>query len=303
MDTLKEQVAAYLRRCEFEKGLSADTLKAYRGDLAQFCRFAEARAVDKTLLGEYVAFLNSRYAPRSVKRKLASLRAFYTAQEEDDPTLESPFHRLRLHIKYPRELPRVVPEELVRALLQAVYARYRQDQSRWTLRDALVLELLFATGMRVSELCALTPETFQFTAASLRLLIRGKGRKERVLEVAADEVVALARRYWEVFEPTIHAAGAVLLNRRSRPLQPQSVRRIIDDYRQAVQSSLHITPHMFRHTFATALLENGVDIRYIQSLLGHSSISTTEIYTHVATRHQSLLLAEKHPRNKMKFTT
>ncbi len=302
MDELKEQVETYLYRCEFEKGLSADTLKAYRGDLSQFCRFAGARAVDKALLGEYVAFLNARYAPRSTKRKLASLRAFYAALEEDDPALESPFHRLRLHIKFPRELPRTVPEEVVRALLRAAYARCAQSGSRWALRDVLVLELLFGTGARVSELCKLTPGTFHLDADGLRLLIQGKGRKERMLRLATPELTALVRRYLQAFSREIDRCGAILLNRRGRPLRPQSVRRIINTDEGAAKASLHVTPHMFRHTFATSLLENGVDIRYIQSLLGHSSISTTEIYTHVATRQQSQLLAEKHPRNKMTFS-
>ncbi len=302
MESLNEQVKRYLHSCEFERDLSADTLKAYRGDLTQFCTFVGQQEVDKTLLGNYIAFLNAHYAPRSAKRKLASVRAFYAALEENDPAAESPFHKLRLHIKSPRELPRVIPEDVVKSLLQAAYARYAQGGSRWVLRDVFVLELLFGTGARVSELCKLTPDTFHLDANGLRLLIQGKGRKERMLQLATPEVTALAQRYFRTFSTEINACGFILLNRRQKPLQPQSVRRIINDYIQEAQASIHVTPHMFRHTFATSLLENGVDIRYIQSLLGHSSISTTEIYTHVATRQQSLLLAERHPRNKMTFT-
>ena len=105
-----------------------------------------------------------------------------------------------------------------------------------------------------------------------------------------------------MFSEEIQAQGAILFNRRGRPLSPQSVRRIINKYLNQIDASSHITPHMFRHTFATSLLEAGVDIRYIQSLLGHSSISTTQIYTHVTARQQTLLLAEKHPRGKMTFS-
>ncbi len=300
--TLLEQIKQYLYRCEFEKTLSADTLKAYRGDLTQFSNFVGARAVDKTLLGEYIAFLNAHYAPRSAKRKLACVRAFYAALEENDPALESPFQKLRLHIKSPQELPRVIPEETVNSLLQTAYARCAQSGSRWALRDVLVLELLFGTGVRVSELCRLTPDTFHLDRGGLRLLIRGKGRKERALQLTTPELTALAQRYFQVFSREISRSGFILVNRRGKPLQPQSVRRIINDYIEGSRVPLHVTPHMFRHTFATSLLENGVDIRYIQSLLGHSSISTTEIYTHVATRQQSQLLAERHPRSRMTFS-
>ena len=303
MSELNDQIKSYLQSCEFERKLSSDTLKAYRIDLAQFLAFSKDSIVDKALLGRYAAHLNQQFAPRSVKRKLASVRAFYNALEEQEHIEESPFRRFRLHIVYPKELPRVIPTGTVEALLREAYGQYRDSGNRWALRDILVLELLFDTGMRVSELCKLTPDTFQLDPNSLRLLIHGKGRKERVLQIATPEVVALAERYLEVFQENIKKAGFILLNRRGRSLTTQGVRQIIAQQIQAAAIQGHITPHMFRHTFATALLDGGVDIRYIQNLLGHSSISTTEIYTHVATGQQSVILAQRHPRSGMRFGT
>lgn len=300
MSVLTDQITSYLHACEFEKKLSVDTLKAYRIDLTQFSAFAQGAVVDKALLGRYVAYLNQCFAPRSVKRKLASVRAFYSALEENESVSDNPFHRFRLHISYPKELPRTIPTGTVEALLQRVYAQYRDSGSRWLLRDALVLELLFSTGMRVSELCNLTPETFQVWGGGLRLLIRGKGRKERALQIATPEIMSLAERYLEMFGKEIGQRGTILLNRRGRPLSTQGVRQLLARHMKEAAVGGHITPHMFRHTFATALLDAGVDIRYIQSLLGHSSISTTEIYTHVATGRQSMILAQRHPRNGMK---
>lgn len=302
MTSLAEQINQYLHSCAFEKNLSPDTLKAYRIDLTQFATFAQGRTVDKTLLGQYISHLNQNFAPRSVKRKLASVHAFYATLEDDEIIAESPFHRLRLHISYPKELPRTIPEEMVKLLLQSAYQKYQLTPNLWLLRDILVLELLFSTGMRVSELCKLTPRTFQLNTNSLWLLIHGKGRKERTLQLSTPEILALAGRYLTVFELQIAQSGSILVNQRGRPLSTQGVRQIIRKRLAAVGVQGHITPHMFRHTFATALLDAGVDIRNIQTLLGHSSISTTEIYTHVATKQQARLLAQRHPRNTMNFT-
>ena len=148
----------------------------------------------------------------------------------------------------------------------------------------------------------LSKDTFQLGDNELRLLINGKGRKERMIQITTKELLQLLNVYYSEFSKEIDAQGAILINRRGCPLAPQSVRRIITKYLNRLGVNSHITPHMFRHTFATSLLEAGMDIRYIQSLLGHSSISTTQIYTHVTARQQTLLLAEKHPRGKMTFS-
>ena len=178
--------------------------------------------------------------------------------------------------------------------------KYKGD--RTTLRDIVVLELLFSTGLRVSELCSLSNDNFDLKENSARLLINGKGRKERIIQLTTPELITLLHVYCDVYKKEISEGKSILYNRDGRPLSTQSVRRIITKYLRAGHISSHITPHMFRHTFATSLLEAGVDIRYIQSMLGHSSIATTQIYTHVTTQKQTLLLAEKHPRSKMSFS-
>ncbi len=300
METLSELAAWYLKRAERENNLSPDTLKAYRIDLGQFMAFAGGREVDKALLSRYVQHLNQTFAPRSVKRKLASVHTFYQTLLENELLEHSPFEKLHIHIHAPKQLPRVIPEDVVEGLLRRVY-QGDISSDHWRLRDLVVLELLFSTGVRVSELCKLSQETVTLNGRSVRLLIDGKGRKERVIQIEMPEIVTLLETYCREFEKEICNHGALLLNNRGRPLEPQSVRRIINRYMGQLSTPLHVTPHMFRHTFATSLLDAGVDIRYIQSLLGHSSISTTQIYTHVTTHRQSELLARNHPRNKMKF--
>ena len=301
METLRPLIEQYLDAAACEKKLSPDTIKAYRIDLKQFAAFADDTMVNKEVLSQYIKYLNQRFAPRSVKRKLASVRAFYNELSLSGTLEVNPFEKLRVKIHSPQQLPRTIPQQIVKSLLQNAYDAYSPGKLT-VLRDIVVLELLFSTGLRVSELCSLTKEQFLLNDDGLRLLVNGKGSKERIIQIATPELLRVVQIYCAEYAEDIQTQGAILYNRNRQPLTPQSVRRIINKYLQRIHVQAHITPHMFRHTFATSLLEAGMDIRYIQSLLGHSSISTTQIYTHVTTRQQTILLAEKHPRAKMTFS-
>ena len=301
METLRSLIEHYLDAAACEKKLSPDTIKAYRIDLKQFATFADDAMANKEVLSQYIKYLNQRFAPRSVKRKLASVRAFYNELSLSGTLEVNPFDKLRVKIHSPQQLPRTIPQQIVKSLLQNAYDAYSPGKLT-VLRDIVVLELLFSTGLRVSELCSLTKEQFLLNDDGLRLLVNGKGSKERIIQIATPELLRVVQIYCAEYAEDIQTQGAILYNRNRQPLTPQSVRRIINKYLQRIHVQAHITPHMFRHTFATSLLEAGMDIRYIQSLLGHSSISTTQIYTHVTTRQQTILLAEKHPRAKMTFS-
>lgn len=301
MINLYSNIDWYLNICANEKRLSADTLKAYGVDLRQFAAFVSEKEIDRILLSGYIQELNRNFSPRSAKRKIASVRAFFKELEYREVIADNPFEKVRVKIQTPKQLPRVIPESYVTSLLQGAYAAYSSRWSRWVLRDIAVLELLFSTGVRVSELCRLSPKNLSITGEQLRLLIFGKGSKERMIEVDMSESVKVIEKYMGVFQNEIAASGHILVNRDGRALSTQSARSIVNRYAKLADLPLHITPHMFRHTFATSLLEAGVDIRYIQSLLGHSSISTTQIYTHVSSQQQAKLLAQNHPRSRMSF--
>ncbi len=301
MKTLSDSITKYLESGEYERKLAPDTLKAYRIDLQQFSEFVGGAWPDRDILSRYIKHLNQNFASRSVKRKIASVRAFFHELMLNGVLEENPFDKLHIRIQSPKQLPRIIPGQIVQSLLQSAYDAYNPNR-RDILRDIVVLELLFSTGLRVSELCALTKDTVLLGNHELRLLVRGKGNKERVLQITTPELVQLAKTYFYEFQEDIQAHGFILLNKRKNPLSPQAVRRIIQKYLKQIGVNYPITPHMFRHTFATSLLEAGMDIRYIQALLGHSSISTTQIYTHVTTAQQTILLAEKHPRGKMTFS-
>ena len=298
---LSELITWYLEMGKHEKRLSPHTIKAYQIDLNQFLCFVNDRQVNKELLSQYIKYLNSHFSPRAATRKLASVQAFYRELEFNDQLDYNPFEKLHVRIHTPKQLPRTIPEHIVRGLLNEAYHVYSPDIP-WALRDIVVLELLFSTGVRVSELCELTEQTFLLKEQGLKMIIHGKGDKERVLELNSPELLHLVKLYHTSFFNQIHHHNRILINNDGNPLTPQSVRRIIKKYTDQLNVSFSITPHMFRHTFATSLLDAGVDIRYIQSLLGHSSISTTQIYTHVTTKQQAILLSENHPRNKMSFT-
>jgi integrase/recombinase XerD len=195
-------------------------------------------------------------------------------------------------------LPKTIPLHTVEAFLTTIYnqrTKAKTDyQKRNALRDAAVAELLFATGMRISELCTLKNEDVNLYDGTI--LIYGKGDKERRIQIGNDAVIHILEEYQNDFQTEMKRCNHFFANQSGRALSDQAVRRMINKYTSLAAIDLHITPHMFRHTFATSLLEADVDIRYIQEMLGHSSINVTEIYTHVAVAKQRDILTTKHPR-------
>ncbi len=301
MKALSSLVSEYLHSCEFERKLSSDTLKAYRTDLKQFVRFIGEQLAEKKQLVEYIQYLNSSFAPRTVKRKLASVRAFYHELLRNEIISTDPFMKINMRIHSPQQIPRVIPKQIMARLLENAYHLYCPNDDR-SIRDILIFELLYCTGLRVSELCALSTDTFLVSKEDVSILIKGKGQRERTIRISIPQVVLIANCYIRLSLNREKNNKALFLNRDGRPLSTQSVRRIINKYLTTVDKEYHATPHMFRHTFATSLLDAGVDIRIIQSLLGHSSISTTQLYTHVSNSKAATVLAENHPRRKMLYS-
>lgn len=294
----------YLNHCQFEKGLDAKTLKAYKIDLLQYDAYAKKKcnAFCKETLQSYIVCLHSQYKVKSVKRKIASLKAFFNYLEYEEIIDGNPFSKLRIKLHEPFLLPRTIPLTSINTLLHFAYQQVSEIPKdrygyRAKLRDVAVLELLFATGMRVSELCSLHSENVNLAEGNIK--IYGKGSKERIIQIGNQEVLLAVRSYYDAFSEIIENTGWFFINRLGSRLSDQSVRFMINKYCQAAGIHQHITPHMFRHSFATLLLEEDVDIRYIQQLLGHSSIMTTQIYTHVTSKKQRDILTTKHPRNKI----
>lgn len=302
---LQMTITEYLDFCQYQKRLDSKTIKAYRIDLQQFLTTnsnLDILSISTGILEDYIKSLHLNFKPKTVKRKIASLKAFFHYLEYRDYIEVTPFNKMQIKFREPIILPKTIPLKTIETLLSTMYRQYSLEATAFrrknTLRDIAVIELLFSTGMRISELCSLQDTNVDLI--SRNILIYGKGSKERHIQIGNDDVCQILYKYREVFYREIQNCGYFFVNQSRRPLSDQAVRRMIKKYSSLASINLHITPHMFRHTFATSLLEADVDIRYIQEMLGHSSINITEIYTHVAMAKQRDILATKHPRKDLR---
>lgn len=304
MKTLQIAINEYIIFCKIQKRLNSKTLKAYQIDLTQFAtKHSNIMCCDISthILEEFINNLHETYKPKTVKRKIASLKALFHYMVYKEIININPFNKMLVKFREPMLLPKTIPLHTIEMLLSTMYKHYSNAKTslnkRHILRDIATIEMLFATGIRISELCHLSPNNFNFH--DREILIYGKGLKERKIQIGNDEVFSLLICYYSEYKQEIHKCNHLFINNYGNPLSEQSVRNIIAKYSKLANISLHITPHMFRHSFATFLLEEDVDIRYIQEMLGHSSISVTQIYTHVNMAKQKNILTTKHPRKNI----
>lgn len=306
--TLSDASDVFLHHCNLERGLSELTLNAYKLDLNQFKKQLNEEtcvaSISKHTIRSYLSLLDSKYKPRSIKRKLATLKSFFTFLEHEEYIEASPFRKLRLRLNPAKPLPRTLSISSVTKLLQSAYAHknaaaVNSRPYQEATRDIAVLETLFSTGVRVSELCKL--RTADVDLRHKHILVMGKGKRERIIPLCEQATLRALKNYKNNYARFLSPDSAFFLNRDKRNLSDQSVRQLIKRHQKRACIPENATPHMFRHTIATLLLENGVDIRNIQALLGHSSLAVTEIYTHVSLSAQREVLGKNHPRRSLKL--
>lgn len=300
MDMIKE-MEQYLEFCQYRKELNKNTLKAYRIDLEQYLSYIKEDILSKVKIEEYITELHKKYKQKTVKRKIASIKAFYRYLEEEE-RLEggNPFIKIRVRFKETESLPRIIPRKEIERLLNYMYTIMGQSGREAAIyRDLSVIEMFFATGARVYEISNLKIQDIDLDNGTIKLF--GKGNKERYVQVGSQEVLQVMREYYKLNQQEIDKCGFFFVNRQGKRFSEQSIRRMLCKYSRQAGISIHITPHMFRHSVATYLLEEGVDIMYIQKILGHSSIKTTQIYLHIASKKQMEILKERHPRNQMRI--
>ena len=288
----------FLQDCANVRKLSEHTTRAYRLDLARFTRFAGPKAdvttFDRTVLLQYVQHLFTEHHLKetSTKRHVASVRSLFRWLEDSGHVPEDPFRGARIRIKLPRRLPRVLSRaELATILEHPAGAQFSSLTAR------MAAELLFATGIRVAELAGIRDSDIDLVAGVITII--GKGSRQRRVYVPDAEIRELIVAYRHARDARERGTDAFLTNSRGGAASPQYIRRLVRQLGENAALTRPVTPHMFRHSVATYLLEEGVDIRYVQRLLGHRSIVTTEIYTHVADAALKSRVIERHPRKSI----
>jgi integrase/recombinase XerD len=291
--SLVDEFIAYLR---VERNLSPNTVRAYSADLAALLSWAEREQVhlldaDHRRLRRLLAELDrAHYAKRTIARRLAAVRAFYRYLVMRGYATGSPAAVLSTP-RLQTTLPAVASEQLVGDLLATP-----DTSTPLGVRDAAILELLYATGVRVSELSGLDLGDVDLTGGTIRVM--GKGSRERIVPMHPAAIRRL-REYLGGVRPRLagtESGSAFFLNRLGTRLTDGGIRRMMEKHLVTVGASAQMTPHALRHSFATHLLEGGADLRTVQELLGHVALSTTQIYTHVSTKHLRDVHKGAHPR-------
>ncbi|MDU0449781.1 tyrosine recombinase XerC [Staphylococcus haemolyticus] len=293
---MEEIQVTFLNMLKVERNFSAHTLKSYHDDLVQFNHFLEQellnlRTFEYKDARNYLSYLYSQNLKRTtVSRKISTLRTFYEFWMTQDETIINPFVQL-VHPKKENYLPQFFYEEEMEALFETV-----AKDTKKGLRDRVILELLYATGIRVSELVNIQLNDIDMSLPGVKVL--GKGNKERFVpfgEFCRQSI----EQYLREFKPIQHTKHSFLLvNMNGAPITERGVRYVLNDVVKRTAGVTEIHPHKLRHTFATHLLNQGADLRTVQSLLGHVNLSTTGRYTHVSNQQLRKVYLNAHPRAK-----
>lgn len=295
---MQDNLDDYLRYAQVERGLSSNTVASYRQDLHEYLAFLQADKqtsweVEALEVDAFLAQLrDAGKATSSISRMLSSLRKFYQWLLRQDIIEKDPLIKIDSPKKEKR-LPLALSENEVDSLLSQ--PNVEKDLG---LRDRAILETLYATGMRVSELINLKMSDFHQEIKLIKVL--GKGSKERLVPISDVALSWIDKYDKQVREKLIMKSGSfsdvIFLNSRGKQLTRQAVWQLIKKYCQQANITKNVTPHTLRHTFATHLLENGADLRVVQELLGHSDITTTQIYTNLTQKHIMEVYRNSHPR-------
>ncbi len=294
---MEELVDRFLRFQRVERNASVHTVSNYQRDILQFTKFLcddviVVSEIGKLELRRYLAYLQqSGYAKSSIARKLSALRSFFSFLVKEGYYSQNPLDYISTP-KREHHLPTFLYVDECFSLLAA------PDDSHLGKRDRAILETLYATGIRVSELVGMSLHDVDFRQGYVRVL--GKGSKERIVPLGKPACQAIERYLHDVrpvlVNPNKGSENALFLNRDGGRLSDRSVRRLTDKYVEQIALQRQVSPHTLRHSFATHMLDNGADLRSVQELLGHASVSTTQLYTHITRERLKTVYKETHPR-------
>ncbi|MBR6301146.1 tyrosine recombinase XerC [bacterium] len=283
-----------------EKNFSDHTAKAYYADILAYLIWLDETGCEEVNLEKVREYLHHiqiyNYKKTTLARKIASLRTFYKYLHREKKVETNPAVNL-ISPKRPKSLPKFITMEEIEQILNNI-----NIDTPAGYRNRTILELLWASGMRISELSGLNFGNLNLE--NNEITVFGKGAKERIILIT-DRAKTYLQNYINTVRPLVakdytlppvNDESPVFINKTGYRLQPKTVRNVINETVEKIELPKHVTPHMFRHSFATHLIENGADLRVVQELLGHASISNTQIYTHISTQHMKEVYNETHPR-------
>lgn len=282
--------------------MSVNTKSAYKYDLIQFVHFFRHLENKKDILNGYLAFLNAKgYKTASIKRKIVSVSLFYDYLVKEKAARENPFKNVDLKLRRDKRLPRTINIPNIRKILLFLEKERSQSKTEYSLfatsRNLALFDLLITTGIRIGEASNIKLEDINFSERII--LIHGKGKKERLIYVSSGNCWKNLDDYYCLRKEIVSDSTAFFINKHLYSLGTHSIDSLFRNIIKKLKLNKNITPHCLRHTFATNLLSNGGDIRTLQELLGHSSIATTEIYTHIDLKRKIKVLNKCNYRNKI----
>ena len=278
-------VYKFLDYLKYERGFSDYTIKSYKEDLTEFYDFALEKNIDIDLVRDYLRKIyENKYSNRSISRKVSSLKSYFKYLESED-IIKDNFMRLISNPKLEKTLPNYLNYDDLEKLLN-----YPDISNKYGLRDALILEMLYSTGVRVSELANIRLNDIDFN--DRKILILGKGNKERYVYYGS-KCEKLLDKYLKMDH---RDSSYLLIGKKSDRLNEREIRSIVTDSAKRAGINIHVSPHTLRHTYATHMLNDGADLKSVGDLLGHESLSTTQIYTHVSNERLRQVYLSAHPR-------
>lgn len=301
-------ITYYINTLKIERNLSEKSIKAYYFDLSNFSNWLQennTNIIDNNTINSYISWLQNikQMKDTSIKRKYVTLKSFFKYLLNKKLIDTSPFENMRISFKTTKKLPKTLSSQDIVKLLKSPLDDFNNIKTEFRkticIRNAAIIELLYCVGIRIGELVNINLSDINFEEQTL--LIKGKGRKERLLYISSIDVIGIIENWLKLRNSLNPKCDSLFINKYGNNLSIYSIEDIYDKYRKLANITSKSTPHYLRHTFATELLNNGADIRAVQEILGHSSITTTQIYTEVSTERKKQVLLKFNGRNLLKI--
>lgn len=292
-----------ITQLKITKNLQEQTLKAYSSDITNFLNYINKETIEQIDILNYINYLfdEKKLKDRSIKRKIISLKIYFNFLEDNSIIKTNHFNKLKFKFKQEKKLPKTLQKNEVKKSLETAYNELNSSKTTYkkfeTIRNISLLEILISTGIRIQEASLITLNDISLQEKTI--IIHGKGRKERQLFILNKYVLSSLKNWLTIRKTSSPKCNNIFINKYGNPLSIHSIENIFRKYKTLSNINIKATPHYLRHTFATNLLTNGADLRSVQEILGHSSISTTQIYLEISSNRKKQVLQKYNYRNNL----